>query len=312
MAVDVLSVIEPDRTRQPIPRWASWFVDAGVWLWTQRGPSWSPVLVVTVPARQHAALFAALGLLIAVRATAPSSDDHAALERLRILVPGTPVRFRQGNSVRTGEFVCVLWRDGEPYVEIRAGRTTYLEPASRAPTIDPLSEGQRASGRARAVGRAAGLIHDVLGIDPVVFETTSSVDVVIVGPKERLLEEALLELRQSRASGRLSDLLRPRGLVRSAEAHRTELRAGSSHPDQSILGSAASAVLDGPQAVIHYLEVLTGRPVFVIIDRTDPSVGDAVAAMASHRATLADVLDVSGLAAQPGGIEVVAYRKRAL
>jgi hypothetical protein len=302
-----LRVRAADGRATELPGWARWMMTAGRWLWQHRRDGSQPVLVISVPARPFASVFAAIGLVAAIRSSAAPDSGMESLARLRSMAPGTAVRFRQGGVVRTGEFLGTEDRATGTFGVVRVRAVEYFVPLTRAATIEPLSDGHKATGRARPVGRHGALVQEVLGIDPIDFETRSSADVVVVGPKERLLEEMLIDLESTSGRGQAKDLLRPRGVGGGTEAHRTEVWSSIAATISSDAAPAA-AVLDGSSAVLRNLETLIVCPRFIVLDRTSSGSDEAVAVLASHRALGPGAVDDAELSPLPPGVELVAFR----
>lgn len=318
VAVDSLRFVLPDGSRPRLPAWASWFLAAGGWLWQSRAGGTQSILAISVPTREYGSLLAALGLVGSIAPERPGFDQAQALERVGLLKIGTTVRFRSGRYLRVGVFQRIERRpDGQVCVCIKEGRGERLVPASLASTIEPLDPGARPNGRARPIGQGLRLVLDVLEVDPQSFEAGSSMDCLIVGPKERLDLElnSVVGSGPAGPAGCLADLLRPRTKHSGRECFRTDVVSSLGHEISELdrHGSpsdhACSSVLDGSSAVIRCLDRVGDGPVIAILDRTDNAAAEAASVLASYRASGVP-MDLSTMATPPAAIEVVGFRRK--
>ena len=305
---DLAYVDGADQVR--LPGWVTWLIDLGRWVATAGDSERLVRVAISVPHRRFAAVFAALGVASGAYRPGVPSDAGERLRFFSSVEPGTPVRYRRGDSANAFEcarFLAVDHSVGMHVIKLSTRKLDYSREVSRFPYIQPLPPGINPPARSRPICQSPDFVRSATGLDPIEHGFPSRLECVMIGTKTLLEDELGVGLASSGYEGGLQDLLRCTGLLNPADGYRSRLLSASSDPDPDMIGYPEGAViLDGPSAVVRHRHAAYGRPWVAVIDRTSRRAMDARDALLADRASsLEDV--VVPIGAPPPGIEALSF-----
>ncbi len=291
------------------PGWATWLMKLGVWVARTANSGHLVRVAVSVPHRGFAAVFAALGIAAGTYRSSLHTDPNDRLEYFSSLAPGTPVRYRLGDSTdryECAEFVSVEPVAGTPYIRLSARTLNYIREMSRFRFIEPLPSGIPAPARSRTICKAPSFVESATGQDPIEHGFSTRLECVMIGTKIVLESELQIELVAGGERGILQDLWRCSELLNPADGYRSRIVSAYSEPDSEMVDRPeGGAVLDGPSAIM-YRHLVSDRPWIALIDRTHRRAMDARDAILVDRASSLEDIDLP-IGYPPPGVEALGF-----
>jgi hypothetical protein len=277
-----------------LPEWCRFLVALGTSLGTLERDSRQAYVAISVPTSAFAAPMLATGVVVS-RALAGSVDKETHFRRLRALRVGTSVSIELNGMRLVGHLAGTLELEAEVRLGVRlqnsrGGNLTRFFSTRECLSIRPLAapvldlpEKQRG----QRVGGGHAFLESWLG-PSVEAELLgrAQLDCVIVGPKSRLLEE-IQEHRFGVAAGSggpawgtLAEVLRLGQLLPPSENRRCELvSADRRHDGVEIEDTPHVCLLDGAKSILRDRQRWPGSHRLMIVDRSEPSTAQAVAAL---------------------------------
>lgn len=302
-----------------IPAWARYMIRLGAAVASSPTSERRVVVGLSVPTRAFAAAFCALGVAAAVYDDPERDGSSAHFEWLTSLPAGTPVRYRQGTHLHTGQLLGKEIRESAEYVAIECKSVKYLRPASSCLDIQPLEQGETFV-RRRQLAANPEFVRAVLpDVNPLTHASYSNVDCLVVGVKDSLHTEVCEEVFTAQVapervvSGVLNDVLRCDAFELNANDHdRTRVVSAFSDGDVAQALSPPVVIFDGPAAFLRLRSRWRSSHWIVAIDRTSASAVMAADAFNQEYAMSIRDCRLAGLPNQPAGVELTSYEARAL
>jgi hypothetical protein len=236
----------------------------------------------------------ATGVVVS-RALAGSVDRDTHFRRLRSLRGGTSVSVELNGMRLVGHLAGILELSGEVRLGVRlqndrGGNLTRYFTSRECLSIRPLAapvldlpdkqKGRRISGDHAFLETWLGpaVEAELLG--------RAQLDCMIVGPKSRLLEEihehrfGVISGSGRPSWGTLAEVLRLGQLLPDSENRRSELvSAERKHDDVEVEDTPHVCLLDGAKSILRDRQRWPGSHRLMIVDRSEPSAAQAVAAL---------------------------------
>lgn len=267
------------------PKWAVYLIRLGVALGAQSRSRDPFFTIVSVPERSFSAVFLGMGIVMA-RALVPDhkAESKERMEELLALGEGTAVILRNKDRKLKGQFVRIADTSmGELIcIKVEKGTDRYIS-VHDAYRIE-ISEKQKINLPKKQTGKyykeqsrlLEGLIPRDAQND---FQLRTSLEVVFVGPKKRLLHEmestqfgtTSVGWRTTRQEGYLVDLLKPKSFRLIGSAYRTRVvPSGNARIGVVLEGLDPSAyVFDGSLALVKWGGFCRHTNRIAILDRTE-------------------------------------------
>lgn len=292
----------------PVPAWAMWLISLGSWLADESARGRRIWVALSVPVRDYAAAFVALGAVTAASRPAELPSPMRRFEELASLPPGTTVRYRSGKCiVKTAliEGCGPLGRSAEPAVRLSGG---YSRVAAKCSDIEPLTGGESARYSDCTLADRPEFVEAALGVpDAGALTYHSKLACLMVGTKRSLHADLELPLAAGGHTGTLQDLVRCRSFLRRYEdGYLSDVMSALDVLDGSRPGDPVVAVLDGPNAILRWAGAFRAHAVACVIDRWHPSAPAARSALIARRARSAGDVPVA-VACRPASIEVLGF-----
>lgn len=274
------------------PEWAVYLIKLGVVFGTQKRGIDPFLGIVSVPERSFAASFLGAGIVMG-RALVPNyeTENEERVTQLLSLGKGTSVVLRNDDRKFKGQFMKVAETHGGKYlcIKVEKGTERYI-PFQEAYRIEiigkkdiKLPKNQKGNAHSDISSLLEGLIPSEFQND---FQLRTSLQVVVSGPKKRLLQE--IENVQlcipkgdkctKRDQGSLVDLLRPMTMGQRGSAYRTRFVAsGNSSIGQTLMEMKPFAfVIDGSLALIKWGGLCRHSHRIAILDRTEAQYDEGI------------------------------------
>ncbi|MGI5411255.1 hypothetical protein ACQEV9_31250 [Streptomyces chartreusis] len=306
--------------RVPIPVWAAWMVELGMWAARLAEESATHLIAVSVPAREYVAVLAGCGAVYEAffRQLDPASWKPQ-FERARSLPPGTLVRLVPVNGLASFVGLLGAAREDRSREVYEVGTSLFMADHYR---IDVLGWPDDPSG---FIGQDR--VRDELDIPlggqgllpgPAVdFCGYSFLHCVLIGSRRAIEHEAETMVATSDTSEPLAlrALLRPRAVRDQGRQYRSLIISAKEAPQDCRLRVTQRkpkvTVLDGASTVCRWLGAPISPVTLAVVERTAASSEAAADMLDRHRSRSAeDVPLPNDLAQPPGGIEVLAWRGR--
>lgn len=302
------------RSVQHLPEWAQYLVRLGRHAVDHDVPNRRLVVGVTVPTRAFAAAFAALGVADAAYQDPEKRDPRQNFERIAGLPAGTPIRFRRGRFLYSGQLLGTEVVGGVEHLTYHDGTKCYL-PWDRCGSVEPLDPAEQFV-RRRQLAPNARFVEAALEVDPLAHASTTCLDCLVVGVKDALRTDIVDEQftvttdDDIEVTGVLNDLLRCDAFELNANDHdRTAVVSGflDEVPERLQRERPPVVVFDGPQGYLRLRSHWRRSPWIVLLDRTAPAFASAGDCFNQELALSVDDADLSALGEPPQEFEVCAY-----
>gem|GEM_PF-5648385 len=313
---------------QPLPAWASWFIDLGSEIYSLRHERERLTVAVSVPNRRFAALLTALGIVLSSFKEERATPDDPAT-RLDALQPGMPITLIDlNNKIRFARVMETHRNESGRLTSIKYDRNGHgitADPITRL--IDKCTgiDFSASNDVEFQVGRPAGVnteftssLMDTSNYERFVCHNRKSC--LIVGEVKSLLEE-ITEIRfavngREPITGALQDLLRARignqdqPLHRSvpARSHIIRLHGGDIETtvDPSSFITNACTIFDGGISYQNHRDSAIGNAV-VIINRWAAHASESALVFRNDRASSTRDADIKAMRNTPRGIEISGF-----
>jgi len=314
----------------PIPDWASFYVQLGRTLSGFDPIDTRVVVGISVPTRTLAAVLSATGIILGRSSLLSDTNDaREHFEQLCRLGADTPLLYYDGTTLYKARFDSTREEGGSRLVRIRLTRrqrragdwTEYrclpLEQCLRIrrDTLNATSTDLAASRtQVRAVGSEEFLESLLPPTDALNLITTSRLDCLLVGMKDTIANE-LTELKFSShtesvpsATGVLQDIVRTRSLTPDRHFRSDVLpeRARSTLPTD-FSERAHTVIFDSPTAFCHWHESFRLSNWVTVLDPVDRSFRDAVDILTSGFLARTGNWQPKLATALPRSIELVSF-----
>jgi hypothetical protein len=272
-----------------------------------------------MPTRAYAAAFAALGAVLA-QASVPAGeagiDEH--IKRLCLLEPGTPLLLREGKKTFRGIFEGCDEEDGRVRVTVRVEqnllRKLPLELADRL-EVAPV---KKITLPKRQIGsdaeRPGPLLETFLGVAAAEqFIGKTRLECLILGNASRLCDEiegVTLGLLHGRVTGTLQEILRVQRFLPGIVPYRTDVAPVQRESSAKVSQYPAPplVVFDSATGFLKWRDHWRRSHWIVILDRTDPSFGEAADAL-NQEFVENRIDEVTDIPIVPSGLEAMAYEE---
>ena len=274
-------------------------------------------IAVSVPHRGFAAVFAALGIASGAYRLGLPSDAGQRSRFISSIAPGTPVRYREGDSAKVFECAQLVGVVDDRLTGMRiiklarkkltGKKTDYSRDVSRFRYIQPLAPGVNQPVHSRPICHAPDFVQSATGLDPIEHGFPTRLECVMIGTKDVLENELRLKLAAGSETGTLQDILRCGELLNAADGYRSRLLSAYSDPDSEMVGSPGGGIiLDGPSAIVRHRHVASGHPWIALIDRTHRRAVDARDAILADRASSLEDVTIP-IRCPPPGVEALSF-----
>ena len=307
------------------PAWAKYLIKLGTVLGAQKRYENPFFLVASVPERSFASVMLGFGIVLA--RTMISDRSHESQERVAELARlggGTPVVFRDRKRRYKARYEGLISNpERGRYLKIRTEKgTVHYVPLSQAFQIVPSEQTQTAlpkKQKGKSYRTASDLLENLLPAESLAdFKLRSSLDVVFVGPKKRLLLEMegpefcasnKNSVRNYR-SGRLSEILRPKTIIPKGSAFRSQVLTSANANIGTRLGNSEpfAFLFDGALPLVKWRNYCKHANQLVILDRTESQYGEGIDLVnnAYINERIQNTLDLA-LPTPPPGVTVSAF-----
>jgi hypothetical protein len=312
---DSLRYLTSAGSAQPLPSWACYLVRLGRHVALNRVPGRRLVVGVTLPSRDFAAAFAALGVTAAVYQDPEEQDPRVNFERIAAMPRGTAIRFRRERFLCAGTLQGTKPINGVDHLQYYDGTSLCSLPWQKCNSVEVLDPSESFV-RRRLLAPNADFVNGVLGVDPLSHASVTSLDCLLVGVKELLRADLLDEQFLARphegatSRGTLQDLLRCDAFEMNANDHdRTAVLASSADevPKRLLQATPPVIVFDGPQGFIRTRNYWQQSAWIMLLDRTLPGASTGADAFNQERSLSLEDADFGALGAPPSAIEVHGY-----
>ncbi|MFE2605387.1 hypothetical protein ACFXDI_19145 [Streptomyces mirabilis] len=311
-----------DADRIPLPGWAAWFCELGVWAVDLALEGISGTIAVSVPAREYASVLVGCGSVHA--AFQPQLDvapEGSQFDRAAKLVPKRHV-VRLISTRNTTGFVGILnevvnkhnresynvsggWFPADRYrIDVLRWPDNLRDFVGQSRILEQIDIPNGAD------GLLPGAAADFCGF--------SALHCTIVGDCKTIQQESETLVAASTAAEPLplKALLRPRTVRDKARQFRSVLLPAREDPEdyrELVVGRKPKVtILDGAATVCRWLGAGMAPVTVALVERTAPSSEAAADILDRYRArSLQDLPLLGDLASVPAGIEVLAWQSRA-
>lgn len=326
--------VNEGKSWKKLPEWAAWFAEAGGWAAELSEYGTSAVVALSVPAREYAAVFLALGSVDRVSRTASERvEPELGFEQAWTLQAGACVRVipvggpKEGKRVYTGLFRGAVENhygkvyelSGRPGPGGRPGVVSWfpaaqyrLQALSWPDLPEDYADRNRFSEGFEVPAGAGALL--TAGPD---FYRHCSLDCVLVGVASTVLAEAQEIVAAPGYAGlSLQELMRLRAVHSPGTHYRSVVLSSRSDPeeirDPVRSRKPAVAVLDGAATVRRWMVASLAEVTVAVVERTSPSAVAAADALYANRARRQADLSMPArlVRALPAGVEALAWRTR--
>ncbi len=328
--INVLGLSKPGGDWQPLPDWARYHLEAGLFIGRVHLKGQQYIHAIVVPARDYAAALCASGAVLAAYENESSASDEQRFNELCALPADTPLTLRDGRERRrimTGYFTGVSRDyDGEPRLCIQIGHLDsvgirYQIPRDevwRIGLVDQANDQPQKRQRARILQAINPFAKDVLfPLDARRFTEPGNLGCLIVGSRERVAEEAEHQefatkpkgARAHPSPGVLDDLLRLQKSAGVSNAHRTTVLPvrASKFPEFVANRAPPVAVFDGANGYLKWRDRLRSAHAIVVLDRTEPRYEEAVEQIQGDYVRRSNVSVPWTAPAAPASIEALCF-----
>lgn len=315
-----------ENVTQPLPAWASLFLEVGVRLAERPRNSRRAIVAMALPTRAYAAAFVAAGVTMGkARVPIQSPNLESYFSSLCNLQVGTRVFFSIKQKRHKGIVIGIEQYEGQSWLKIQltnGDKLVYFVNKREADRVEVEEwEGELPKqGKKRLATPLGGLANVILrGKDIRDFETKSRLEAFIIGSATTLRAEVADTVISARlpngrlVSGSLQDLLRVKHLL-PGKPYRTEIISDiSSSFAASLVTKSAVAIFDGSRAFLKMREKLRLNNWVILLDRTATEFENAVDVLNQEYLRLHEAGREPWFQPRdtPWGVEVMAYEEAA-
>lgn len=281
---DILRFQTPATGWEMLPAWARFYLRLGRQL-GRRSPNGPVVAALVAPTRAYATVLLAAGI-VGDRAMCPPELDTAfRLEELARLVPTHPVVvYKPTLNVRR---LCTLLACGETGVRLREPRgletTVPLKDVLKIELPKKQLKELPKQTVSKHLNKNIAFIRSAFGLGATAVARYSRLECVLVGSEASLKLEldnavAIQPLSGKCVQGRIQDIVRARCLTKDAESFRSDLVSSSpaaAEPPSDVY-KCKTVLFDGAAAFLRSRDRWPSADWIVVMDRGEPSYGDAV------------------------------------
>lgn len=304
-----------DGSVRSLPPWARYLVRLGRHVALHQVSGRRLVVGLTLPTRDFAAAFVALGVAAATYKDPEARDPRINFERIASLPRGTSIRFRRGRFLYAGTLQGTKMINGVDHLQYLDGQTLCSLPWHKCNHVEVL-EPSKSFVRRRPLAPNADFVSRALGVDPLSHASMTSLDCLIIGVKEFLRSDVVEEpfevasSKGNRCRGSLNDLLRCDAFEANANDHdRTAVLASSTDevPERLLQAVPPVVVFDGSQGFVRLRNYWLRSSWIVLLDRTAPGVAAGADVFNQERSLSLEDADLGVLGVPPAAFEVHGY-----
>ncbi len=310
----------------PLPQWAQFYLELGTIAGLRPLDNGRLIMALAVPSRAYVAALIAAGCVLAraVLHHDPSATRAQHIARMQQWKPGKPVVVREEKRRLKGIYQGILRSNGNLYFKVQTDSrhgTVRHYPEDRAHQIEPLEveqytlpEQQKGRTRQETVSLVAALLANTVDA----FTIQSCYDCFVIGQVSAIKEElesahlGILTGKREYKEGMLLDILRPKRLLASGTAYRSQVLPSRNERTDTLAQAKAPhmVIFDGSLSYLNRRQAARGNHAVIVLDQTEPQFEAASEQVNQEYYRRLNREPGVNLPVVPAGVEVMLYEVR--